>query len=106
MSITFEALMSEARWEMEKEQPIYVNIEMYDEVQRNMIDAQDVDKWLWIPSDGTEPDSTERVDDVATNEEWAYVEEQQVVEQATEESQDWCVHKMHDGRQMGCRRDF
>ena len=36
MSITFEALMSEARWEMEKEQQIYVNIEMYDEVQRNM----------------------------------------------------------------------
>ena len=26
--------MSEARWEMEKEQQIYVNIEMYDEVQR------------------------------------------------------------------------
>ena len=41
-----------------------------------------------IPSDGAEPDSTERVDDVATNEEWAYVEEQQVAEQATEESQD------------------
>ena len=37
-----------------------------------------------------EHDSTERVDDVAgyeANEEWAYVEEQQVVEQTTEESQ-------------------
>ena len=32
------------------------------------IDVQDVDKWLWIPSDGMEPDSTERDDDVATNE--------------------------------------
>ena len=45
---------------------------------------------MWIPSDGKEPDSTERDDDdVATNEadeEWTYVEEQ-VVEQATEEMQ-------------------
>ena len=32
--------MSEARWEMETEQQIYVNIEMYDEVQRTGIDAQ------------------------------------------------------------------
>ena len=58
--------------------------------------------------DGKEPDITERVDDVATNEvneDWAYVEEQQVVEQTTEESQDWCMHKMHDGRQVGCRKD-
>ena len=45
---------------------------------------------LWIPSDGKEPDKTECDHDVATNEakeEWAYVEEQQVVEQAPEESQ-------------------
>ena len=33
------------------------------------VDAQDVDKRLWIPSDGMEPDSTERDDDdVVTNE--------------------------------------
>ena len=36
-SIPVEALMSEARWEMEKEQQIQVY------------------KWLWIPSDGMEP---------------------------------------------------
>ena len=36
VSISLEALMSEARWEMEKEQQIYVNVEMYDEVQWNM----------------------------------------------------------------------
>ena len=29
--------MSEARWEMEKEKQIYVNIEMYDEVQRQLM---------------------------------------------------------------------
>ena len=66
-------------------------------------------KHLWIPSDGTEPDRTERGDDVATdeaNEEWAYVEEQQVLEQAKEESQNWCVHWMHDGRQVGCRQEL
>ena len=40
MSIPVEPLMSEARWEMEKEQQIYVNIEMYDEVQRIGIYAQ------------------------------------------------------------------
>ena len=40
VSIPLEALMSKARWEMEKEQQIYVNIEMYDEVQRTGIDAQ------------------------------------------------------------------
>ena len=104
VSITVEVLMSEARWEMEKEQQIYVNIEMYDEVQRRLI-AQGM---LWIPSDGKEPDSTERADDVATNEvneEWAYVEEQQVTEQATEESQSRCVHKMHDSRQVGGQKD-
>ena len=95
--------MSEARREMEKEQQILVNIEMYDEVQSTGIDAQDVEK-LWIPSDGMEPDSTERDDDVAINEEWAYVEEQQVVEQATEESQNWCTPEMHDGRQVRCRK--
>ena len=33
-SIPVEALMSEARWRMEKEQQIYVNIEMYEEAQR------------------------------------------------------------------------
>ena len=42
VSILFEALMSVARWEMEKEQQIYVNIEVYDEVQRT-VDAQDTD---------------------------------------------------------------
>ena len=40
-----------------------MNIEMYDEVQRTGIDAQDVYTWLWMPSDGKEPDSTERDDD-------------------------------------------
>ena len=63
---------------------------------------------MWIPPDGEEPDSTERDEDVATNEtneELANVEEQQVVEQATEESQDWCMHEMHDGRQVGCPKD-
>ena len=34
VSIPVEALMKEARWELEKEQQIFVNIEMYDEVQR------------------------------------------------------------------------
>ena len=55
-----------------------------------------------------EPDSTERDDDVATNEtneEWAYVEEQQIVEQATEEFSELVHHEMHDGRQVGCRKD-
>ena len=59
-----------------------------------------------VPNHGKESDSTERVDDVATNEaneEWAYVEEQQVVEQATEESQNWCTREMHDGRKVGCQ---
>ena len=37
MSISVEALMSVARLEMEKEQQIYVNIEMYDEVQRQLM---------------------------------------------------------------------
>ena len=58
--------------------------------------------------DTMEPDSTERVHNVVTNEaneEWAYVEEHQVVEQAIEESKDWCMHKLHDGRQVGCRKD-
>ena len=32
VSITVEALMNEARWEMGKEQQIFVNIGMYDEV--------------------------------------------------------------------------
>ena len=50
VSISVEALMSVARWEMEKEQQIYVNIESRD----NFI-AQDVDIWLWIPSGGMEP---------------------------------------------------
>ena len=40
VSIPVEALKSEARWEMEKEQQIHVNTEMYDEVQRTGIDAQ------------------------------------------------------------------
>ena len=44
VSIPFEALMSEARREMEKKQQIYANIEMYDEAQRTGIDAHDVDK--------------------------------------------------------------
>ena len=55
-----------------------------------------------------EPDKTERDDDVATNEaneEWAYVEDQQVVEQAIDESQTWCTHEMHDGRLVGCWKD-
>ena len=37
VSIPVEALMSDAHWEMEKEQQIYVNIEMYDEVQRQLM---------------------------------------------------------------------
>ena len=41
--------------------------------------AESVYKWLWIPSDRMEPDSTER-----ENEEWTNVQEQQVVEQAEE----------------------
>ena len=65
------------RWEKEKEQQIYVNIEKYDEAQRRC--AESVYKWLWIPSDRMEPDSTER-----ENEEWTDVWEQQVVEQAEE----------------------
>ena len=72
------------------------------------VDAQNVDKWLWTPSDVMELDSTERVDDVKTNEaneEWASVEEQQVVKQSTEESQNWNMHKIHDGHQFGCRKD-
>ena len=44
VSISVEAPLSEARWEMEKEQQIHVNVEMYDEVQSTGIDAQDVDK--------------------------------------------------------------
>ena len=70
---------------------------MYDEVQRQL-----------MRRGGKEPDNTERVDDVATNEvneDRAYVEEQQVVEQTIEESKDWCMHKMHDGRQVGCWKD-
>ena len=97
VSTPVEALMSEARWEIGKEQQIYMNTEMYDEVQRT-VDAQNVYKWLWIPSGGMEPDRRKRGDDMATNEaneEWASVEEQQVVEQATDESQDWCMHKMY-----------
>ena len=49
VSIAVEALMKEVRWEMEKEQQMYVNI------------------GLWIQSNWMEPDSTERHDD-ATNE--------------------------------------
>ena len=63
-------------------------------------------KQLWIKLGGKEQESKERGDDVATNEaneEWAYVK--QVVEQATEESQNWCTHEMHDGRQVGCPKD-
>ena len=41
--------------------------------------AESVYKWLWIPSDRMEPDSTER-----EIEEWTDVQEQQVVEQAEE----------------------
>ena len=37
VSIPVEALMSVARSEMEKEKQIYVNIEMYDEVQRQLM---------------------------------------------------------------------
>ena len=40
VSISVEAPLSEARWEMEKEQQIHVNVEMYDEVQSTGIDAQ------------------------------------------------------------------
>ena len=79
VSIPVEALMSEARWEVEKEQQIYVNIEMYDEVRRTGIDAQDVYMQLWIPSDEMEQVSTERNDNAATNEaneEGAYVVDQ------------------------------
>ena len=36
VSIPVEALTNEARWEMEKEQQIHINIEMYDEVQRHV----------------------------------------------------------------------
>ena len=36
-SVLVEALMNEASWEMEKEQQIYVNIKMYDEVQRQLM---------------------------------------------------------------------
>ena len=68
VSIPVEALMSEARWEMEKEHQIYANIEVYDVVRRTGIGAQDVHKRWLIPSDGKKPDSTERVDDVSTNE--------------------------------------
>ena len=72
--------------------------------QSTRIDAQRMPRSrLRIPSDGMEPDSTGG-DDVATNEaneEWVYEEEEQVVEQATAESQYWCMHKMHDGRQGG-----
>ena len=78
---------------------------MYDEVQRQLMRRGCLQA---VVEDGKEPDITERVDDVATNEvneDWAYVEEQQVVEQTLEESQDWCMHKMHDGRQVGCRKD-
>ena len=38
-----------------------------------------------------------------TTEEWDYAEEQQVVKQATEESQNWCIHEMHACRHVGCR---
>ena len=61
-----------------------------------------------MPWDGKEPDSTKRDDDVAineTNQEWTYVEEQQVVEQTTEESQNWRTQELHDSRQVGCQKD-
>ena len=37
VSVPVEALMREARWETEKDQQIYVNIEMYDEVRRQLM---------------------------------------------------------------------
>ena len=37
VNISVEALMNEARREMEKDQQIYVNTEMYDEVQRQFM---------------------------------------------------------------------
>ena len=37
VSIPVGALMGEARWEMDQEQQIYVNIEMYDEVRRQLM---------------------------------------------------------------------
>ena len=62
-----EALMSEAPWKMEKEQQICVNIEMYDEVQRQLMRRGCLHAVVdTIGRDGT--DSTERDDDVATNE--------------------------------------
>ena len=67
VSIPMEALMSEAPWKMEKEQQICVNIEMYDEVQRQLMRRGRLQAVVdTIGRDGT--DSTERDDDVATNE--------------------------------------
>ena len=84
-----EALMIKAPCEMEKEQQIYVNIR---DVRRG---AETVNVRRMSTSgcgyhgrDGT--NSTER-DDVATNEQWASVEEPQVVEQTTVESKNWCT---------------
>ena len=80
--------MSLARCEMEKEQQI---VREHRDVRRG---AETVDPQRMSTS-GCGYHRTGR------NEEWAYVEEQHVVEQATEESQDWCLHKM----QVSCQKD-
>ena len=76
-----------------KNSRFYVNIEMYHDVRKQLM-RRGCLQAVVNTSDGMEPDSTERVDDVATNEaneEWAFVKEKQVVEQATEESPIWCT---------------
>ena len=94
--------MSEARWEMEKEQQIYENIEMYDEVRRMSTSGCGYHRTGWNPS-------AQRVDDVATDE----TNEKSVptlrnimlLSKKTEEPQSWYTQEMHDGRQVGCRKE-
>ena len=65
VSVSVEALMSETRWDMEKEQQIYVNTDMYDEVQGQLMRRRCLQAILGIIG-RKEPDSAERGDDVAT----------------------------------------
>ena len=87
VSITVEELMSEARWEMEKEEQICVNIEMYDEVQREQeLMRRMSTSGCGYHRMGWNPAVQSVLMMLQQTKSGPYVEEQQVLDQATEES--------------------
>ena len=100
VSIPVEALMGEARWEMEKELQIYVNVETYDEeLMRRMPTSS-----CGYHRTGRNPTVQSILQQTKHTKSGPTLRNNRLLSKQ-QKSRRIGARKMYDGRQVGCRKD-